>query len=286
MASVIVGETIKMTVVFYGWNSATSEKYVKDPVTVDLDVLTDLSAATPTVLHHQSAPKIAFGTYYYEWTPSAIGNYRIRFLGTFEDASTDVINQDFEVSLTGVATSTERLGVDSTIYFAGIIDPLYIDPEELKPLFPEATDLEIAEQIHLYSQEVKTMLKLQDDEVPPFGALEYIKAASACSLDRIYGLGTGANVSFTLGDLSINRTGGGRGAVSRATATTWCELAAVLRAELLSLSSRGGLRAVVKGSKYVNPIPVRKIRDIDARGISIHYVRQVELSEPEYSDNA
>lgn len=157
-----------------------------------------------------------------------------------------------------------KMLADREVLFCGVLDPMYIDIDDLNQIYPDATNVEIAEQIHYYSLEVKNLLKLEDDVTEiPFVAMEYIKAAVACTLDKVYSLSSGFSTSFTLGDLTINKPKA-TGTLNRGTVNSWCELASVLRSELLSSSSRGGFRSVVKGSKYTNPIPVRKIRDFDA----------------------
>lgn len=184
-------------------------------------------------------------------------------------------------TLTGInedSTPTEHsMLTDVQLTYCGILDPMYIDVDEISSAYPDATKIEISENIHFFSQEVYKLLGL--NEIPtemPFVAIEYIKAATACSLDKIYSVGSGFGNSFTLGDLTVNRPKSGAKTLNRGNANSWCELASVLRGELLSSTSRGGFRSVVKGSKYENPIPLRKIRDVDATDTIAYNVARIQ----------
>jgi len=126
---------------------------------------------------------------------------------------------------------------DEVIAFAPDIQPLYVDPEELIPYFPDAPLLEIGEFIHVYSQEIKeifSLLDTDDGSSLSFTALEYIKAATACELSRVYGGGGDDELSVRLGDLSITNRNLPRSTLTRANATTWCQIAATLRKEILA----------------------------------------------------
>ena len=74
-----------------------------------------------------------------------------------------------------------------------------------------------------------------------FTAIEYIKASSACELSRTYGFGGDDELSLKLGDLSVTNKSMPRASVNRGNATTWCQIAASLRKELLAsqVSMRG-----------------------------------------------
>jgi hypothetical protein len=112
-----------------------------------------------------------------------------------------------------------------------------LDPESLLAYFPDASLLEIGEIIYNYSTEVKAIYNLLDAEDGSnlsFTVLEYIKAATACELSRTYGLGGDDEMSLTLGDLSITNKSIPRNRVTRDNATTWCQIAAALRKEMLA----------------------------------------------------
>lgn len=184
-------------------------------------------------------------------------------------------------TLTGLnelSTPTEHSMIDSVeLVYCGVLDPMYIDVDELSLIYPDAGNVEIAENIHYFSKEVYKLLGLTEDPTEiPFVAIEYIKAATACALDKIYAVGSGFSTSFSLGDLTVNKPRSSSKSLNRGNANSWCELASVLRGEILSSSSRGGFRGVVKGDKLTNPIPVRKIRDIDATDSIAYNVARVQ----------
>ena len=184
-------------------------------------------------------------------------------------------------TLTGLnelSTPTEHSMIDSVeLVYCGVLDPMYIDVDELALIYPDAGNVEIAENIHYFSKEVYKLLGLTEEPTEiPFVAIEYIKAATACSLDKIYAVGSGFSTSFSLGDLTVNKPRSSSKTLNRGNANSWCELASVLRGEILSSSSRGGFRGVVKGDKLTNPIPVRKIRDIDATDTIAYNVARVQ----------
>jgi len=180
--------------------------------------------------------------------------------------------------LNELSTPTEHTMIqDVELTYCGILDPMYIDVDELAAMYPDAGNVEIAENIHYFSQEVYKLLGLTEEPTEvPFVAVEYIKAASACSLDKIYAVASGFSTSFTLGDLTVNKPRTSPKNLNRGNANSWCELASVLRGEILSSSSRGGFRGVVKGDKLTNPIPVRKIRDIDATDSIAYNVSRIQ----------
>jgi hypothetical protein len=155
------------------------------------------------------------------------------------------------------------------VFSSGSESRLFLDVSEFTSLFPDASEMEIYELIHMYSTEMAELLDIGPGDEVPLDVQEYVKAAVACALTRLYnlsGLGgtAGMDVSFQLGDLQVSRrssTGtNGRGSVTRATAQGWCELAAVLREELLRTRTGAGMRAIVRGSNHVNPMPSRHIR--------------------------
>jgi hypothetical protein len=152
----------------------------------------------------------------------------------------------------------ETLLEDSYIIFTAGLTPLYLDPEEIKPLFPEAPLYEIAEQIWVVSNEIKDLLDLEDDEIPDLKYLEFIKATTACALSKVFDYSSSDELSFRLGDLSVTNRNFPKSSINRGNATTWCELAAALRREIYS--SQSGPKAVVKAGNWKNPIPKRRLK--------------------------
>jgi hypothetical protein len=160
------------------------------------------------------------------------------------------------------------LGADFELVFtSGVSGSVYLDPAELQVLFPEAGYVEILEFISYYSAEVDDLLENQAEIT--LEVQEYIKAATACALSRIFdyngGLGGGDGM-VRLGDLQIQGGRGSNGAPTSGNAATWCQLAAALRSEMLRGQKRTGMRAVVRGSKYRNPMPMRHLRNAEWHG--------------------
>lgn len=150
------------------------------------------------------------------------------------------------------------------VFISGTTGVLYIDPSEIVSLFPDAPYEEIFEWIYYFSREVDELIDLKPgDEIPPL-VYEYIRAAVACALTRIYDWsGGGDEAAFRLGDLSVEARFNNRDVVSRADASNWCELAAMLRSELLGTEGRMTMRGVVRGSSWSNPMPPRHLRHIE-----------------------
>jgi hypothetical protein len=158
------------------------------------------------------------------------------------------------------------------IFTSGTTARLYVDPAELQILFPDAPYVEIFELVRMFSLEMKEAFNYTATSEIPLDVQEYIKAATACALTRLYDIGgTGGpgDLTFRLGDLSVESPSQVRNEVTRANASNWCELAAVLREELLRTSSGAGMRAIVKGSNYPNPMPCRVIRHKDNAPMSV-----------------
>lgn len=156
------------------------------------------------------------------------------------------------------------IGTDVVITFAAGLDPMYLAPEELSPMFTDAPLTTIAEEIFIASTEVKKILKLADDvaeEDIPLIAMEYVRAAVACKLSKTFeGTDDGIISNFRLGDLQVITQPFNKSKINRGNAATWCELAFALRNEMLGEAT--GFRSVVKGSAYKNPMPVRKLRSM------------------------
>lgn len=255
MSTVELNDTKRIRGTFYTWSDDTNGNQIEDPVSVEYTEYLDgelLVTATPT--------KEDEGIYFYDWTPIVAGTYVISLIGTFLDDSTDVISGTFYVETVPESEGTPLL-VDEVITFAGEIDPLCLDPEELKSAFPDATDLEIAEALWVSSVDVNTMLKVAEGSCPtnPL-ALEYIKVSAACALSKTYGDGDGNEQGVTLGDFSVQYRSYPKAHVNRGNATTWCELAAAIRKELQFTTV--GARTFVHGSDYYNPFPPREFRDV------------------------
>lgn len=171
-----------------------------------------------------------------------------------------VVNQQLYVSTSSVEYKpTVILGSDETIGFAPDIEPLYLDPESILIYYPDSTLLEIGEIIHAYSHEVNQMFGiatveanvdvqenvmtvLANNGVSTFSIIEYIRASVLCQLTKIYGFGGDDELSLELADFKITNRNSPKNNVTRSNATTWCQIAAALRKEILS--KRVGARGV------------------------------------------
>lgn len=264
-----IGNPVSITVTFRTWSEAEQVSALDDPTTVVVTV-----KSGDTVVLTDTPTKVGYAVYSYTWTPETDGSFVVEFLGTFEDDSTELISVDI---LVGVHDTPGLTMVEDYVYeFSGVIEPLYVDPEELAPYFPDATLSEIAEQIWIASSWVQQTLKIPTGGWPEnVVAYEYVKAAAACALSGVYGnasLTADSNAeSITLGDLRVeysSQTPNPTGKSNRGTASTWCELAESLRLDLLHSSV--GFKAVVKGSRYMNPIPSRKIKPFTSQS-EIYY---------------
>lgn len=245
-----VNDTVRVKVTFNSWSDG-DEQVPDDPDSVVVNILDSdgdvLSTDSPT-------PSGDYATYYYDWTPTSEGTFTVQFVGTFSDDSVDVVPVEFTV---GGPETVTTLGIDYEISFAAGLSPLYLDPEDFLPLFPDARAIEIATFIKLYSEEMDLLFAGKDLTNT---AYDYIRAATACALSRVYSEGEGNESSFALGDLQVTTRNTPKTSVNRANATTWCELAAVLRSEMYR--GRAGMKPVVKGSNFENPMPIRTLKTI------------------------
>lgn len=240
---VLVNDTVRIRVRFVDINPSTGEEEDLNPVSVVVEIKDSFGNV---VIEEDADPQDA-SSFYYDFIPTSASEYNVKFSGILDNGNTVIVQQKLYVSTT---TETYQplvtLGADEHIVFAADVDPLYVDPDELLPYFPDATLLEIGEIVHMYSEEVKKLYKLRDDqdvsELPTI-VYDYIKAATACDLTRTYGFGGDDEMSITLGDLSINNRNVPRNTVTRDNASTWCQISAALRKELIS--AKVGPRSIV-----------------------------------------
>lgn len=241
MATILVNDTVRLKVKFIDVDQNGNQIEVSPA-----SVLLKIFDSNNTVIVSEEPDSLSSSEYYYDFTPTSAGTYKVSFIGTLSDNTSINVNQQIYVSTpTEDYKPTVFLQQDETLTFAPDVAPLYIDPELLLPYFPDASLIEIGEFVHMYSLEVKeiyNLLDTDDGSTLSFTALEYIKAATACELTRVYGNGGDDELSVRLGDLSITNRSLPRTSLSRSNATTWCQIATILRKEMLA--AKVGMRAV------------------------------------------
>jgi len=234
VGNVLVNDTVRIKVRFVDIDSSTGEQVDVSPTLVAVRVYDSDNVQ----IINTTATSLTASQYYYDYTPSEAGEYRVTFIGTMPDTTYITVNQQLYVSTpTDEYKPVITLGHEEIITFAPDVDPLYLNPEELQSYFPEASLMEIGEIVHFYSLEVKQLYSYNDDITGAdlnFTTLEYIKAATACELSRTYSYGGDDDVSISLGDLSISSRSLPRSQITRGNATTWCQIAAALRKEMLT----------------------------------------------------
>lgn len=265
MASVNKGGIIRLQVVFYEYVNGPPFDPTEGDVYPELEIKFSGSTVVGPLRYLDGAGPVvrtAVGNYQYDWTvPTnfSLGSYVADWEGIIHGSS--VYGQElFEVVGPAAVTagSAATLEADQEIVFMSGVTPLYLDPESFLVYFPDASLVDIAELIYFYSLEVEELI---NGATPNLKALEYIQAATLCALSRVFEYSTEGD-SFTLGDLKIERKGASNPRVSDlGNAKTWCEIAALLRAEVSG--SLINLKAVYKGGKYLNPIPVRSLKRVD-----------------------
>ena len=268
MANILVNDTVRLKVKFIDVDINGNQVQVS-PVSVSMSITNSSNvlviSAVPT--------STSSSEFYYDYTPLTAGTYKVSFNGILANNTTISVNQQIYVSTpTEDYRPTVFLREDEIIAFAADIEPLYLDPEQLLPYFPDASLLEIGEFVHNYSIEIKNIFKLletEDGTNIPFTAFEYVRAATCCELTRVYGNGGDDELSVRLGDLSITNRNLPRNTLSRANATTWCQIAAMLRKEMLT--SKVGMKAVQpKGLPSLPTIGAGRTMD-PYTGLSVYY---------------
>lgn len=260
--SILLGRSTELTVTFRAFFDDTDTGTPIDPNAVTGQILdvNDIVVSTFTPIRDD------LGVYSYVWTPDTIGTFTVQFVGDYGNNEDDIVGEEFVVSATSQSIFlTTRLGDDQFLQFMPEPDDIFIDPEEITGVFPDASPIDTIGLIHTYSVEVQELMGPldQDPSKWPMVNFDYIRAATLCTLSKLYGFGDADITQITLGDLEITNQRFGRDVINRSNATTWCELAGALREEMVADSGRGNFRAIVKGSAFTNPIPRRHIRQFD-----------------------
>lgn len=277
---VLVNDTIRIKVKFIDIDPSSGSQIPVTPVVV----VVIIKKSDNSVIVEDNitvSGKISNSEYFYDFTPTLADTYKVTFIGNLSGGTSITVNQQLYVSTSvDEYKPTIILKSDETITFAPDVSPLYLDPEELRPYFPEASLIEIGEAIYSHSLEVKQIYSLNDAATADslsYTALEYIKAAAACDLSRTYSYGGDDDVSVQLGDLTVTTRNLPRSEVTRGNATTWCQIAAALRKEMLA--GKTGPRGMVpKG------LPAESIgtsgKNIDPETGKVYYLSDRELYGP------
>lgn len=275
VGNILINDTIRIRVRFIDTDPITGDEIEVSPTSVAVNVFDSKDVTVET--GDAQAVSGSTSSYYYDFTPDLPDNYRITFVGIFADTTSITVSQQIYVSSpTDEYQPVITLRADETITFAPDVEPLYLNPEEILNFYPDATLLEIGEIIHYYSIEVKQINSYLDTVTGadvPFNALEYIKAATSCELSRTYAHGSPDDeMSVQLGDLTVVHKPISRTQIDRSSATTWCQLAAVIRREMLTHKT-GPRNVMWKG------LPTRKItrynRNVDPQtGKSVYLINR------------
>ncbi len=277
-SSVLVNDTVRIKVKFIDIDASTGEQIAVSPDSVSVEI----KKADDTTVVSTAPTALTSSEYYYDFTPTVADTYKIKFVGNMSGGTTITVNQQLYVSTSSDEYKpTITLKADEIMTFAPDVTPLYLSPEEILPLFPEASLIEIGELIHFHSLEVEAIYGIQntyDASKLAYAALEYIKAAVACDLSRMYNYGGDDDVSVTLADLTVTARNLPRTNISRGNAVTWCQIAAALRKEMLAMKTgaRGmqpkGLPSTQRSNsgRYIDPDTYREVwlSDRDLYGAS------------------
>lgn len=225
---------------------------IVEPDVVSAILLNNAGDPIHTFVLNEDLLQEDIGIYYVLWTPDELGMFSIEFTGEITGSPDMTITREVHV----LAFEASLLN-DIELNFIAELPTILVDPEELMAFYPDASKVEVAEMIYRYSEEVYSMLG-RDADIP-LVAYEYVKAATLCALSRIYDYTfSGDASSLSLGDLKISNQSFPRQQINRANAASWCELAAVLREELLR--GEANIKSVTKGTRYTNPMPKRGLR--------------------------
>jgi hypothetical protein len=232
--NVLVNDRVKLKIKFFDQDS-NGNQIEANVVSV---VVRIVNSDEIPVIDDELAVQVTSSDWYYEFTPALPGAYAVSFTGTTVANRSIVSRMNIYANTsTTEYKPTVTLRSDETIVFAPDVSPLYLDPEELAPIFPEASLIEIGEIVYNHSLEIQEMYHFDGTEDPgtfPYIILDYVKAASACDLSRTYGFGGDDELSLKLGDLEIVNRSAPRQIATRSNATTWCQIAASLRREVIA----------------------------------------------------
>lgn len=264
-----LGDVADIGVDFYR-QTTSGEWVLSDPNSVDVTIYdsNDNVIHGPEQLTDEDN-KVDKGVYEYEWVADQLGDFRFKFSADFPEAvtmygmgafgagpsTTQTIEYYISVILpSDESTSGDVLGEDYELEFAATVDNVFGDVDHISEFYTDASAVHILDILYRLSKDVVD-LKLENPAENP-DVYEYVKLAALCELSRIYNpIMGGEETSLSLGDFSISTSRNSSGPVNYATASTWCEMAAVARDDLFGAK----VQRFVKGGKQKSPIPDRKL---------------------------
>lgn len=277
--NILINDTVRIKVKFVDTNPATGDQTEVYPATVNVTIK---NLAGVVVLGSPADP-LTGSEYYIDFTPTIADTYTVTFIGVLSPVPPEITGKSITVQQQLYVSDADNeylptvtLKADEVITFAPDVTPLFVDPEEILVYFPDASLLEAGELIHHYSLEVKQLFNLtsEDGSGLSFNVTEYIKAATCCELSRTYGFGGDDELALQLGDLSITNRSMPRTSVNRGNATTWCQIAAALRKEIVA--TRVSMRGVVPKNLPSKDIGTQG-KNIDSQTGAIVYLSDREL---------
>lgn len=264
MSNIPVGSTLIIRVEFIVNDTLVNPDAITSFSYTDLDYIPSTLDETFTITN------ISTGLYEFEWTPSAAGRYLLQTTGTFVSIGDFSVVHD-KYFIIGDVEPQKTLGATQQENMLGILEPMYVDPEDILAFYPDGDLVEIAQIINKKSWELES--KVGCSPIRSITALQYdfVVAATMCELSRKYGSSnngfngfSGAD-SFQLGDLSVDSGGSSSrlasGKYDFGNADSWCELASSLKMQLNSVKDT--FRPVVAGSAFDSPVIVRDLKSSD-----------------------
>lgn len=268
-SNIRVGQKVRVSIRFIDFDRGAGTDDLLDPSSVSVALYKyDITTSAYILQASDLGPVVreSLGVYYYDWTTPDDGLFKLLFVATLADATPSTI-ENARNFFVGTAEPSSTLGLNKDIYFLTELDPIYIDPTIILGYYATADLVEVTEIIYRLSTQLQTWFG-ENVVITPLME-EWLTATVMCELTRIYifdgGMdGFSNDGAFTLGDLTVSESIGsaaGSKKLNRGNVDTWCELASLLRNELMF--SRNGIKAVIRGSNYCNPIPPRHLKNAE-----------------------
>lgn len=257
-------DSVRLSATFIDYDSVTGEEIpVTNPDNVEGSIFKWDGSSWVANGTFTPAPDLEPGVYFHDWVPGSEGLFRIIIEATI-NINTTVTNE--RQIYVGAFTPSKTLAKDAVYLFIPEVEPFYLDPERVLIYYPDGDLPEIAEKIYRFSKELEWIVgESPIHELTPLME-NFLLASVLCELSMIYvfdgGLsGFTQSDMFRLGDLQVQSGSGSGGSSSgngNGVPTTWCEMAALLKDQLVS--GKAGIRWALKGSRWCNPVNDRKLK--------------------------